>query len=257
MVQANSVSRCERRAERKRKAEIAMKANEQLKGGRGVESRVDGDSPGKENEYVQASSSSRTAFSAQRPTLGTALPLQVTSKLQGSMSEPTLPSNMKLVPNHLARPNNSSEYPVTPTGHTHQSMERTKSAPHNWYGGVKPAGLRGYNASRQSLGPTESAPPALSRPFKSPLMKQPSKSTVDKPQNSTTKQSVVMPETPMTNDRELKTDSADERLTSAHKRDEDDDDDDAVGLDSFDEMFMAGGEDIEALLRACDGVSQK
>jgi len=302
LVKDNSASRIERRAERQRRAEIALKATEhlkrqslerseighhrhQLKGG-GSGWTVHDDAGGRQFIETSARGSSeepRTRMAVSTPSRN--------NILQPTRSLPVVfevsPMSMQHDPKSVA---------------VGKSPEK-RSSQQSWAGGVKPCGLRGGGGiprvrsmgpcspngdtfankrSRDGSEPVQVPPPRLHRPFKAPTMVAKRPSIQDQNAAATVPASVAfkkpepirqmdgvaaaqIPQRPpiqpladrtrQLNSHTTSTSTSTSTLASTTGDPTDTgndsfDDDDAADMEG---LLMGGGEEVEALLRACDG----
>lgn len=296
LVQANSASRVERRAQRQRSMEVAQKANEQMR-----------------RQAFDKGLLQRREHQMRRPYRDDD-PNRPEAAARGSSEEPRSRSPTDPSPRKTAlAPTRSlpiiSEFPsnVMPPPADHPSAFRSpeKRTSQSWAGGVKPCGLRGGGGivRGQSIGATSSgggdpvgakagrigadpspAAPRLYRPFKAPTM-MPKRAAVQD-QNSMDiasphkrsappidrsgaalfgmKTAPPPPQRPppqpladrsrQLNSRNTSTSTSSSTLASticdATDTGNDSFDDDTIDMEG---LLMEGGEEVEALLRACDG----
>ena len=298
LVQANSASRIERRAQRQRSMEIAQKANEQMRRqafAKGVSYRREQQMrrPYRDDDPNRPEAAARGSSEEPRSRSPTNIEARKTA-LQPTRSLPIIsefPSNTA-----VQSPDHPSAF---------RSPEK-RSSQQSWAGGVKPCGLRGGGITRgRSIGASspgggdslvtrvgkdnaEVIPlaPRLYQPFKAPTMMQ--RRPVVQDQNSMDVESqrkrsdpsidrsgvtgfatkipasAHVPQRPPpqpladrsrhlnSNNTSTSTSSSTLASTTCDAID--------TGNDSFDDdtadmegLLMEGGEEVEALLRACDG----
>ena len=301
LVKDNSASRIERRAERQRRAEIALKATEHLKrqtlahsesglhrhqpkgGGSGW--RAHEDAGGRQTFEPAARGSSEEPCSR----------MALSAPSRTNILQPTrsLPVVFEVDPSAKQYDAKSSAIGKSP--------ERWSSQ-QSWAGGVKPCGLRGGGGiprvrsmgpcspngdmfankrPRDGSEPAQAPPPRLHRPFKAPTMlaKRPSiqdqnaiapvlgNAAFKKPEPTRPVDGVAAAPPPQRppiqpladRTRQLNSHTTSTSTSSSTLASTTGDPTD-TGNDSFDDdaadmegLLMGGGEEVEALLRACDG----